>query len=78
MNVTKQKLTSSRQEVKDVATILQQVKNTIQRRYPNTVVSLREKRKRVETTIRAYGAGSPTTMVEKITNRGTRPEIDAA
>jgi isocitrate dehydrogenase kinase/phosphatase len=47
--------TSGRQEEKDVANVLQQVKTTIQRRYPNTVVSLRVERKGVKTTISAYG-----------------------
>ena len=56
MNIS-ENATSVRPEVKDVATVLQQVKTTIQQRYPYTVVNLKVERKGVKTTITAYGIG---------------------
>jgi hypothetical protein len=56
MNIS-ENITSISLEVKDVATVLQQVKTAIQQRYPGIVVNLKAERKGVKTTIRAYGAG---------------------
>ena len=58
-------LTSERQEVKEKANVLEQVKTTIQRRYPNTIVNLKVQRKGVRTTIHVWGR-SPTETVEKL------------
>ena len=54
MNIS-ENATSVRPEVKDVATVLQQVKTTIRQRYLHTVVNLKSERKWVKTRITAYG-----------------------